>query len=276
MALRTFAAGRLWGERYGSGAAWALALHGWARDHHDFDGVLQGLDAIALDLPGFGVAPEPPEPWSTREYAEYLLPVLSELCGGQGGQAVVVGHSFGARVAAQMAALSAGPEGDRQGSGALRRASISALVLAGAPLAPFAGAAHHARPPLGFRLGRVLKREGLISEAAMERFRQKYGSPDYRQASPLMRGVLVKAVQETATSAYLPLLGDWASTEGALELIWGENDTEASAAGARAALEAFPGLRPKVTLVPAAGHLLEADLISQVRQALLRNRPGSP
>ena len=101
MALSTFAGGRLWGARYGTAAPWVLALHGWRRDHHDWDEVLEGLDAVALDLPGHGVAPEPPEPWSTRQYAEWVAPALRDLAGGP---VVIAGHSFGARVAVQLAA----------------------------------------------------------------------------------------------------------------------------------------------------------------------------
>ena len=100
MALSTFSSGRLWGARYGTARPWVLALHGWGRDHHDFDDVLAGLDAVALDLPGHGVAPEPPEPWSTQQYAEWVAPILGDLGGGPW---VVLGHSFGARVAVHLA-----------------------------------------------------------------------------------------------------------------------------------------------------------------------------
>ena len=58
--LKTFAGGRLFGECYGQGTAWVLAFHGWMRSHRDFDEVLEGIEAIAVDLPGFGAAPAPP------------------------------------------------------------------------------------------------------------------------------------------------------------------------------------------------------------------------
>ena len=35
--------------------AQVIALHGWMRNHADFDVVLSGLDAVAPDLPGFSV-----------------------------------------------------------------------------------------------------------------------------------------------------------------------------------------------------------------------------
>ena len=52
-----------------------------------------------------------------------------------------------------------------------------------------------------------------------------------------MRGVLVKAVGETAGAAYMPPLRAWAADGGALELVWWERDPEASLAGVLAGLD---------------------------------------
>jgi pimeloyl-ACP methyl ester carboxylesterase len=266
MALSTFARGRLWGSRYGTGEPWVLALHGWARDHHDFDPVLAGLDAVALDLPGHGVAPEPPEPWSTAEYAQWVAPVLDDL---GAGPIVVVGHSFGARVALRLAE----EMGAYAGTG-----RVSAMVLVGAPLAPLPGSGP-GRPPLVFRAGRALHGAGLVPKARMERLRQKYGSEDYRRASVMMRGVLVKAVSETAQAAYIPAVRSWASAGRALELIWGEHDTVTSLAGCQAALEVAPAMVPdalasvRITVVPGAGHLMTPPVAAEVRAALVRHQP---
>jgi pimeloyl-ACP methyl ester carboxylesterase len=258
MALSTFAGGRLWGARYGTGGPWVLALHGWGRDHHDFDQVLNGLDAVALDLPGHGVAPEPPEPWSTLEYAEWVAPVLDELAGGP---IVVAGHSFGGRVAVQLATAAEGATG--------RQGRTGALVLTGAPLAPPSGK-RVSRPAFAYRAGRALRRAGLVSEERMEQLRRKHGSSDYRSATPTMRGVLVKAVSETANAVYMPPLRAWAEAGKPVELVWGEEDGEASLAGVRAALDGVASAR--VTVVPGAGHLIGPQLASEVRAAILRRR----
>jgi len=258
MALSTFAGGRLWGARYGTGGPWVLALHGWGRDHHDFDEILNGLDALALDLPGHGVAPEPPEPWSTLEYAEWVAPVLDEM---GSGPVVVAGHSFGARVAVQLAIAAEGAWQGRTG----------ALVLIGAPLAPPPGKSL-SRPSFAYRAGRALHRAGLVSEERMEQLRRQHGSSDYRRASPAMRGVLVRAVSETAKAAYMPPLRAWAGAGKPVELVWGEGDQEASLAGVRAGLDGVSSAR--VTVVPGAGHLIGPQLANEVRAAVLRHRPG--
>jgi pimeloyl-ACP methyl ester carboxylesterase len=262
MALSTFAGGRLWGARYGTGAPWVLALHGWRRDHHDWDEVLDGFDAVALDLPGHGVAPEPPEPWSTEQYAQWVAPALRDL----DGPVVVAGHSFGARVAVQLVA--AQPEG--LGDGTEVHDGISALVLVGAPLAPAPGA-QTTQPPLIYRAGRALNRIGFVPDHRMEQLRRNHGSDDYRQASPVMRGVLVKAVSETASAAYVPLLRAWASSGRPVDLMWGERDSQASFAGVSAYLDGIE--RATATVVPGAGHLMRGDLAVAVRSALLRHQP---
>jgi pimeloyl-ACP methyl ester carboxylesterase len=254
MALSSFVGGRLWGVRYGDGPPWVLALHGWARDHRDFEGVLGGFDAVAVDLPGFGASPEPPGPWSTSEYARVLAAVLDE-CFGE--VVVVVGHSFGARVAVRLAA-------DRR---------VAALVLTGAPLAPPPGR-RPARPALAFRAVRALRRAGLVSEARMEAARHRHGSQDYKTASPTMRGVLVKAVAETASGAYLPALGAFLGRGGGLELVSGELDQVAPIAGVEQWLAARQG-DFFTTVVPGAGHLVSPPVAEALAEALARRRPGA-
>jgi pimeloyl-ACP methyl ester carboxylesterase len=254
MALSSFADGRLWGARYGSGRPWVVALPGWARDHSDFASVLDGLDAVALDLPGFGASPEPPAPWSTAQYAELVASALDEL----GGARVVVGHSFGARVAVQMTVD-------------LR---VRALVLTGAPLVAPTGRGRR-RAALVYRAGRALHQRGWLGEERMELLRRRYGSDDYRRASPLMRGVLVKAVEETARSAYLPVLRSFVAGGGNLELVWGEADEVAPLAGVRAALAGLPEESVRFTVVPGAGHLLTPAVCGQLRSALLLHQAGN-
>lgn len=244
--LKAYAGGRLFGASSGSGPAWVLALHGWRRTHRDFQEVLAGVDGIALDLPGFGASPAPPDAWSTSQYAEAIAPVLDELepC------AVVVGHSFGGRVAAHLAALC--PE------------RVGALVLAGVPLVANPDRAQR-RPPLAFRAGRVLHRAGLLGEARMESLRRQHGSSDYRSASGVMRDVLVKAVNETYE-------GPLAAYTGPVELVWGESDREVPVAVAARARS----LRPLISLTvcESASHLVPTESPGCLRGVILRHRPG--
>jgi pimeloyl-ACP methyl ester carboxylesterase len=223
VALRAFADGRLFGERFGSGPPVVLGLHGWRRDRTDLAAVLAGADAVAVDLPGFGASPPPPDAWGAHEYAESVLPVLDEFP----GPAVVVGHSFGGRVAVCLAATH--PQ------------HVHALVLTGVPLLR-RGASP---PPLRYRVARSLHRAGFISEERMERIRERYGSADYRAASGVMRRVLVRVVNES----YERELG---RIRCPVELVWGEADAEASVDMARHAASLIPNAR--LTVLPGRDH----------------------
>ena len=76
--LTTLLGGRAFAERYGEPPSKIVALHGWARTRADWSATLQGYDALALDLPGFGTTPAPDEGWSTTEYAEWLRECLED------------------------------------------------------------------------------------------------------------------------------------------------------------------------------------------------------
>ena len=243
--LKAFATGSLFGARHGSGPPTVLALHGWARDHRDFDATLDGLDAIAVDLPGFGASPAPANAWGGAEYAEAVSPVLGELA----GPAVLLGHSFGGRVAVHLAAS--------------RPEQVAALVLTGVPLVRRPGARAR-RPAVPYRLARSLHRRGLLGERRMESLRQRYGSADYRSASGVMRGVHVRAVNET--------YGDQlASLTCPTELVWGDDDAEVPLAVAEAARELLP--HAVLTVVPGAGHLTPLTAPGALRAAVERHLP---
>jgi pimeloyl-ACP methyl ester carboxylesterase len=230
-----------------------LALHGWARSHRDFDGVLAPvpagpdgpsdpeLDAIALDLPGFGSAPPPAAPWGTADYAAAIAPVFAEMS----SSVVVLGHSFGGRVALHLATR--WPE------------RVRALVLTGVPLMPPPGAPR--RPPAAFRLARALHRRGLLSETRIEAARQRHGSADYRAAQGVMRQVLVATIAERYDDQL-------AAIRCPVSLIWGDDDSVAPLSVA----EAVSGrlIQATLTVLPGAGHLTPLSVPHELHRAVRR------
>ena len=89
----------------GSGADIFL-LHGWGASSSAFSFVLDalgraGFRATAPDFAGFGATPEPETPRGVPEYAADALALADEL-GAE--KAIWVGHSFGGRVALEIAA----------------------------------------------------------------------------------------------------------------------------------------------------------------------------
>jgi pimeloyl-ACP methyl ester carboxylesterase len=244
--LRSFAGSRLFGQRYGTGTPWVLALHGWRRDHRDFDAVLasSGIDAVALDLPGFGGAPAPSSVWGSPEYADAVAAVLDEM----DPRVVVLGHSFGGRVAVHLAAR--------------RPEQIAGLVLSGAPLYRAPGS--RSKPSLRFRVARGLAARGVISEARIEAIRRRYGSDDYRAASGVMREVLIRSLAEDYAAVV-------ASLRCPVELVWGDDDTAAPLVVAEK-LEAALSYAHLV-VCPGAGHLTPLTVPGELRDALGRLKP---
>lgn len=247
--LTAFDNGRLFGERSGTGTPSVLALHGWRRTHQDFAKTLDGLDAIAVDLPGFGASPAPPDAWGGAAYAAAVVPVVETMA----APVVVVGHSFGGRVAVHLAAA--------------RPDLVRALVLTGVPLLR-PDDRPPSKPALAFRVARALNRRKLLSDERMEQYRQKYGSEDYRVATGVMRAVHVTAVNET----YEEQLD---AVTCPVELVWGADDTAAPvrvAELARQRLEAAKCPSVTMTILPGTGHLVPTVAPEALRAAIDRQR----
>lgn len=235
--MLTVVAGDLLADRIGRSEPQVLALHGWARTGADFGRILEGRDALAIHLPGFGPTPVPPGVWGTVEYADQLAEALAGT-----GPYVVVGHSFGGRVAVRLAARH--PE------------LVRSLVLTGAPLVR---ATPPPAPALGLRVAKRLRRWHLVPEALVERARRSGGSADYRAAVGVMQQVFVRVVNEDYRE-------DLARVAVPATLVWGELDDSAPLAGARLAADLLP--HAELEVVPGAGHLLEGALEDRVAAAL--------
>jgi pimeloyl-ACP methyl ester carboxylesterase len=235
--LSTFADGRIFGESYGSAPPRVVALHGWARTHADFAQVLAGLDAIALDLPGFGATPEPPPDWGSPEYAALVADVLR----GLAAPPVVLGHSLGGRVGVQLAAKF--PE------------LMRGLVITGAPIIRLQAAA---KPKASYRAVRWLNRRGVISDARMQAAREKHYAEDWRNASAGMRPIFVNLTNENYDDAI-------AGVRCPLRLVWGEGDTAAPVAVAE---ELARRTGAPLVVVPAAGHMTPLTAPDALRHAV--------
>jgi pimeloyl-ACP methyl ester carboxylesterase len=272
--LRALAGGALFGESWGPSPARVLALHGWERTHEDFRPVFGesagDIGVVAPDLPGFGATPPPPEPWGSARYAEVLRPLLVESAGAAGGDtaggdtaggdtaggdtarpgtvlapAVVVGHSFGGRVAVTLAAEH--PE------------LVAALVLSGVPLLPRPGGKKNVAP--SYRAVRTLRRMHLVSEGRLEQARQRYGSADYRRAQGVMRGVLVTLLAERYDDRLARL-------RCPVELVWADDDGEAPLEVALRVEELVP--QAVLTRCGPVGHLTPSTAPLAIRQATER------
>lgn len=235
--MTALADGRLLAEKTGGDPARVIALHGWGRTGADFSRIVDGLDALSIHLPGFGITPEPESAWGSEQYADAVAAALDGL-----PPVILVGHSFGGRVAVRLAAKH--PE------------LVAGIVLTGVPLLRLTAAP---RASASYRLVRWLARRGLVSQSVLEAQRHKHGSADYRAAQGVMRDVMVRVVAETYDD-------DLARITAPVRMVWGEKDTAAppDAGLAASALVANATFR----VVPGAGHLLEGELSAAVRHEL--------
>jgi pimeloyl-ACP methyl ester carboxylesterase len=240
MTFRSHLDGALFVDHVSGRPPVVLALHGWGRDRGDLAHVVEDHDALLVDLPGFGASPPPPTAWGSTDYAEQLAELLR-----QDGRAryVVVGHSFGGRVAVALSL--AHPE------------LVGGLLLSGVPLFRLTPPKP---PPLLFRAARRAEGFGLAPSSLTERLRHRYGSTDYNAAHGVMRDVLVRVVNED----YRPRLGEVTVPVG---LLWGARDTDAPAGIAREARELFPNV-VFYDVVDAADHDLVITDPARARRAL--------
>lgn len=227
--MLTVLAGDVLADRIGDGSPRVLALHGWNRSGGDFARVLAGTDALAVHLHGFGSTAAPPTPWGSQDYADHLAEALAGT-----GPYVVVGHSFGGRVAVRLAVT--------------RPELVTSLVLTGVPLVR---ATPPPRPRRALVLAKRLNAAHLLPASVVERLRRSGGSADYQAAEGVMRGVLVRVIGEDYRE-------DLARLGVRVHMVWGELDDAAPLAGARLAADLVRGAR--LDVVPGAGHLLEGDL----------------
>lgn len=220
-------------------------LHGWGHTHQNLLGLANLFEndfhSTLFDLPGFGDTTPLESGADTGRYAQWLS---QQLLGKD--SAVLVGHSFGCRVALTFA--SCFPE------------KVLALVLIAAPGLP-------RRRSVAWRLKafflKTLGRSAALCDRVLAthlktRFRNRFGSSDYRSAG-MLRDTLVRVVNEdlteTARRVKAPVL-----------LIYGAEDQDTpSDLGMR-----FQTLLPKSQLIvlPKLDHysvLLEGKFLLETR-----------
>ncbi|MHB8488881.1 MAG: alpha/beta fold hydrolase [Candidatus Dormibacteria bacterium] len=195
-------------EERGSGDP-LLLLHGWGASSELFAPILDALETgrrlIVPDLPGFGATPDPDAPWSVHDYAAWCVALLDRF----GVEACdLIGHSNGGRIGIVLAATYPG--------------RVRRMVLAGSagirPRRTWRGAAR----VRSYKALRAVERSAAmpaVLRRAAGRSADQRGSVDYRAVSGVMRGTLVRIVNEDLRGLlpglHLPVL-----------LIWGDRDTE--------------------------------------------------
>ncbi|MCM1313856.1 MAG: alpha/beta hydrolase [Muribaculaceae bacterium] len=196
-------------EQKGSGDLIVL-LHGWGSNIKLFANLIDLLSkkytVVAMDMPGFGESQEPPSAWCVDDYVDFVIDFLKDY---NNREIMFLGHSFGGRVIIKL------------NSRENLSFKISKVILVdSAGIMPPKSNKKSFRTYY-YKFGKAVLSTGLVQKIApdaLENFRKKMGSADYAAASPLMRQVLVKVVNEDLE----PLIPN---IKCPTLLVWGVNDT---------------------------------------------------
>ena len=183
-----------------------LLLHGWGCSNDIFRNIQQVLSqnytTYNFDFPGFGASDEPETVWGTEEYTAMVEQFVKD---NNINNPALVGHSFGGRISIIYAS----------------RNNVSRVVLVDAagikPKRPF----KYYWKVYTFKTLKWLCNTFLpkpVAQSVIDKRRRGAGSSDYNNASPMMRAILSKVVNEDLTHL-LPKI------KAPTLLFWGNMDT---------------------------------------------------
>lgn len=217
-----------------------ILLHGWGGSIGYFAKLQEYLahrfTVYVVDLPGFGLSTVPEEFWGSAEYADLMAQFIREV---NISNPILLGHSFGGKIAINLVA----------------RGLVKAkkLVLVGSSGIKLPKSLKVNFRIYFFKALRILSLMPIIKsilESSLERYRKKFGSDDYKNASGIMRTILVKTVNENVMMLLpkinIPTL-----------LLWGDQDTAAPLQGGKIMQQAIDG--SKLKIIVGGGHFSFLD-----------------
>lgn len=210
-----------------------ILLHGWGCDRNIWGETAEMLSrshrVVAVDFAGFGLSGEPGEVWGVEEYTRSIEALVREL-----GivRPVLVGHSFGGRVSLLYAS----------------RNEVSRVVLADAAGVKPRRTLGYYRKVYTYKLMKWLLPVligGTKAAMLLEQRRARAASSDYNRATPMMRAILSKCVNEDLCHV-MPLI------KAPVLLFWGDKDTATPISDARTMQRLIPDAG--LVVAEGAGH----------------------
>jgi len=231
-----------------------IILHGWNLSGKRFDPLARefkkmGYRVFAPDFPGFGEEPMPTIPWHVADYAQFLHSYIEKR---KIQNPILVGHSFGGRVALKYAELY--PK------------EVSKIVLTGTP-----GFSPIPSRKLRFFLviskigGFVFALPGLnaVADKARKWLYYVAGAREFLRAEGAMRQTFKYIVSDDLVVAMT-------AVRVPVQLVWGEKDTIVPLAIAQRMTGVIP--HAKLSIIPDTDHgvpFRQAELfVSYVKQFL--------
>ncbi|MCL6564561.1 MAG: alpha/beta hydrolase, partial [Firmicutes bacterium] len=220
-----------------------ILLHGIGSGADSFAELTQHLvprfSVLVWNAPGYGLSSDPPRP---LEPAEYGWALASALRAAGVERAVVVGHSFGAVVAAELAKHA--PE------------LVAGVVLADASVGDGAKPAQERERRWRERCEAIarLGPDGLAEQRVPELLAQPGPTTAYARAMAVMRQVRAAGYQSAAWTLHqAEEMRFWLHWRKPALLLWGAQDRVTTPEQAQALARAMPQAR--LVLLPQAGHL---------------------
>ncbi|KJQ52462.1 alpha/beta fold hydrolase [Microbacterium sp. SA39] len=205
-------------EAFGEGDHTFLLLHGIGMGRSVYLDVVQRLKGrvIALDLPGFGEAPEPTRTLTMERHADLVAAYLRHV---DAGPVVVIGHSMGSQIAAELAAR--------------HPSLVEGVILAGPTV-------DKAARNVGSQARYLLT--DLVGERPLVIWR---GAREYLRGGPhLIRKIRATIVHEPEDA--------FARIDCPVLVLRGEDDPLAPMSWCRAIIDAIPGA--DLQIIPDHGH----------------------
>lgn len=235
----------------GKGKESVFILQGWGTSLNLYRSLAETFEkkyqVVQFDFPGFGESQEPDEAWDVEKYVDFFL-AFSHAIGIEEG--ILFGHSFGGRVIIRLAARRTAPF------------NIKKIILAGS-----AGIL----PKKTKKQQRAIRRYKFMKKIMLskllenffpdltEAWKSRQGSQDYRNASPMMRKILVIAVNEDLTDKLVFVTPETL-------LIWGENDTATPLSDGKLMEEKMPNAG--LCVIKEAGHFAFLDKPAEFKKIL--------
>ncbi len=189
-------------EKSGNGRSSIILLPGWGQSTKIFADVnnhlMNAFTVYNIDLPGFGLSDKPNAVFNTMDYANIVRGIIEYF---EIKDPIILGHSFGGRVAIKYTAIYKG---------------VKKLILVdSAGIVPKKKFSYYLRV-YTFKFLRRLFSLPLL-KLYKEQVLKKFGSSDYKNADDTMKKVLVKVVNEDLRKDLYQILCPTL-------LIWGTED----------------------------------------------------
>jgi len=177
-----------------------LLLHGWGQCIDMMkplgDPFQKDYRIVIVDLPGFGDSSEPEVAWNVTDYVECIREFIEELVISN---LIIIGHSFGGKIGLLYAS----------------KYDIEKLIVLGSPF-------KKEIKELSLKTKMLKKLKEVPGLNKFEGIAKKHvGSSDYRNASALMRKILVNTIN-------LDITDDVKKIKCSTIIIWGDLDAEVS------------------------------------------------